>query len=267
MLRHIKTALAEVRAGENLDLYVTIVLAVIVAVLSVFQIVQLELVISVLLTVIAIIASALIVNRRITGELSRTNQQVKSALDEIKASIVRKPLAADVFREGYPDFKSMLNAATSVSVLGAVLSTSVSRYNSDFVKLLERGGTIRMLISEPTPEVLKMQSFRSSTIQDNDFLISTSRNSIKSIKAISERAPFQGNLDLRTMPYLPPYGIIIITEPNDLSTVFVRISSFRVSATEQPTFEVNNQDDKEWFAFYAQQFEYMWNEADKIDLS
>jgi hypothetical protein len=124
-----------------------------------------------------------------------------------------------------------------------------------------------MIMSEPTPEVLKMQAFRSSTIQDNDFLVSTSQNSIKTVKAIHNRANQPGNIELRLVPYVPPYSIIIIQKQNNLSIAHVRLSSFRVSFTEQPTFIIHEHDDKVWFDFFKQQFELLWRESTKVELS
>jgi hypothetical protein len=136
MGRHIKTALDEIRKGENLDLYITIFVSIIVAILSAFQIAQLELVIGVLLTIIAIIASSLLVNRRATEEVKNTNQQLIASFNEIKHATEKRPKFGDILREGFPDLKEEIDGAKSVSILGAVLSTSVSRYNANFIQLI-----------------------------------------------------------------------------------------------------------------------------------
>lgn len=52
----------------------------------------------------------------------------------------------------------------NVSILGINFNSTVVANYSVFAELLKRVGKIRFLINEPTPEILKMLAFRSTSM-------------------------------------------------------------------------------------------------------
>jgi hypothetical protein len=63
------------------------------------------------------------------------------------------------------------------------------------------------------------------------------------------------------MPYLAPYGLVIIEHSDGTSIVFVKLLTFQKADAEQPSFKVRRDTDGLWNYFFTQQFEMLWKAA------
>lgn len=253
----------EIRQGENIDLYVTILLALVVAILGIFQVAKFDVVAGAILATLALLASAMLSSRRATRDMKLANNKLQETMDDLKLQLEQPAYISDLILQGYPDFASQLQSAKRVSVLGAVLSSTVSRYNSEFVRILNRGGTLRFVLSEPTPEVFAMQSVRSSLVDDYNFMMNASQNAMKTILTLAEKNSL-GLVELQTIPYLNPYNLIIIESADGIAKIYVRLMAFQTSASEQPVLEFDKKNDTDWYRFFEDQFEKIWSSSNQL---
>lgn len=265
MKKKINIVFSEIKKGENLDLYIIIFLAIIVAVLGISQTVSFEVISAVILATLGLLATSLLTNRHSSDEIQHTTSQLKSEIHDLRSEIHTSARLSDVFIKGYPDFSNEIVEAKRVSIEGAVLSGTLTRYSAQFIKFLQRGGSIRFLVSEPTPEVGVMQAFRSSLIKDIDFMYTTAQNSLETMKAMKSNAKNPLGVQIKMMPYLAPYSLVIIERNDGVKKIYARVSAFQVPASEQPVFQADNQTDNVWFEFFNNQFEQLWKASKDTD--
>src|SRR4029078_397713 len=123
MLYGIKLIIKEIHQGENIDLYLTIVLAFSVALLGIFQIARFEIISGVILAMIGLMATSLLANRRSNSELKDSSLQLQQMIQKLQATLQQPPSVSDILDQGYPDFRERLATARAAYFLGAVLST------------------------------------------------------------------------------------------------------------------------------------------------
>jgi len=251
------TILKEIRRGENLDFYLMILLASIVAVLNLLQH---EVVSAVTLAILSLLAYSFLTARRSMAD-------IKEALDQL-ASTVRilqqRGHISDLLRRAYPDFTEHFRTAERVSIGGSTLMSTVQRYSAEFKQLLQSGGSLRVLVSEPVPEVLAMQVFRSSSIKDPALMTSHIQANIAMMKSLADKVPHPELLEIRVMPYLASYSLAILEDKNGASKIYVKLLPFQRPEPESPTFEVDSHHDPEWSEFFLDQFDRMWESSRKV---
>jgi len=161
---------------------------------------------------------------------------------------------------GYPNLSPILKNAVKLSVWGAVISTTISKYTSDMIEILQRNGQIRLLISTPTKEVFEFQKFRSSMITDKKYMLNITMNSINSALLIKDQVE-NGNIEIRSIPSLPSFGIIEIESQLNKKVIFTRMSGFKNSSGKQPVLKI---EDGTWQEYFSEQFEGLWGKGSVI---
>jgi len=258
----LNTVLKEIRRGENLELYLTIILAITVAILGILQIAKFEVISAVILATLGLLASSLLSSRRVITDVKASFDELNAAVKALETQGVGH--ISELLTRSYPDFTEQIRTAKRVSIEGSTLMSTVTRYAGEFARLLQRGGTLRILVSEPVPEVLAMQVFRSSSLKDPTEMKKLMEGNVAVMKALADKASSPDQFEIRVMPYLAPYSLVIIEGDDDISRAYVKLLPFQRPEPESPTFEVHSQYDGEWFQFFLDQFERMWAQSRKV---
>ncbi len=253
----------EIKRGENLDLYLTILLAVVIALLGIFQVANFEILSAVILAILGLLASSLLVSRRTITEVKSSFDELASASRTLQEKISNNGHISDFFIRSYPELSGQLQTAKRVSIEGSTLRSTVT-YLAELKKLLQRGGSLRILVSEPVPEVLAMQVFRSSSIKDPVMMTNDMNSQMAMMKSLAEKAQKEGQFEIKTMPYLASYSILMIENDDGVSKIFVKLLPFQRAEKESPAFEIDSQHDTTWFSFFNDQFEKMWLESKSV---
>lgn len=68
-------------------------------------------------------------------------------------------------------------------------------------------------------------------------------------------------MDVRLMDFYPPYGITVVRPLNEDDKAYcqVRLYTFRSSTSLAPTITPDPVTHKQWFDFFHNQFEAMWD--------
>ena len=260
MFKAIKAAFEDIRQGNNLDLYLIIILAFTIATLGLLQVAQFEVIGSVILALLGIIASSLLTSRRAVGDLQNTSDSLKTVISQLEQKDKHLASFSDITHLGYPDIKADLRTASKVSILSTLIARPVTDYHRELLLMLRAGGQVQILLSEPTTEVVSMQLFRSSsTFQDSDYVITSSKNAIRTIGLMRSDSSDSKALQARVMPYIAPFSLINIEQKDGCSKSYVRLMTFRSSGSEQPTFIIDSRQDSDWYKFFCDQFDAMWS--------
>ena len=62
-----------------------------------------------------------------------------------------------------------------------------------------------------------------------------------------------GTVEIRTLPYLPPFGLVRICGQDGTDQIHVKLMAFHVGAGQYPVFCVDRQVAGPWFSYFADQ--------------
>ena len=136
----------DIRQGENIDLYTTVSIAIILAALNLVGIAPETWIAPINLAVLALLAISVLGNRhRLETILQKMNQS-----------------AEDFLLKEYPErYVADLNNSKELWLVGMNLSHTVAGNYDTFKDKLRRGDVIRVLIVDPDSIANKLASFRS----------------------------------------------------------------------------------------------------------
>lgn len=239
--------------GENLDAYIAIMLAVVFTVLDLLDVVDFKVLGAAILLTLTLLVVGTLTNRRIFDKLKRT----MDALSDQKEIVKRFQPPDSMVRE-------RIRSARSVALSGISLYRFIPTFYVDIEYALQQGGKLRVMLVDPNDESIgDMLALRSpegipkateqKRIQDTlDFLTNMRR-----------RLP-HADIEIRTLPYLMPYGINIL-EPRVGEAAekwcFVRVHAFKASTYESPVLSPEPVSHERWFRFFEEQYDNMWQMA------
>jgi hypothetical protein len=254
----------EIKTGENLDLYLTILLAIVVAILGILQVISFEILSAAILATLGLLASSLLSSRRSTTEIKSSFDKLSSTTSELQEKIQKSSSISELLIKAYPDLTEKLRSAKNVSIEGSTLMSTVTRYTTAFEQLLQRGGALKILVSEAVPEVLAMQVYRSSSIKDPVIMANDMQSHVAVMKTLTNKIHQPDLLEIKLMPYLASYSLFIIEDKDGITEIYVKLLPFQKSDSESPTFKVDSKNDPIWYKFFSKQFELLWESAHKI---
>ncbi len=265
MMRHIRTIINEIKTGNNIDLYLIIIISIAVAIGGAAQVVNFGVIASAILAILGLLAGSLLANRRTNTELKDAITQLKQDFEELRSKTQAKYSISELLLEQYPNIQDELNSAKRISVLGINLATTVRDYYSEFTDILLRGGTLRILTVDPTEKyVVSLLAFRSTTFNQPDQMNDVMKTELHRVVSLEKTAKDSGSFQLKKLAHIPSHGLIIIENASGKSVGYVKMYTFR-SAGKTPVFKLTVEDDMVWFNFFKNQFEQIWALAEPIE--
>ncbi len=228
----------DIKQGENLDLYLTIATALVVAGLNLLSITPPNLLNSLMLAIFAIIASSLVGNRhrldRIQKKLGETNK--------------------DVILKEYPDeLENEIERANELWIIGVHAIAFLRSYRSSVEIKLKKGKSIRVLMVDPDGHASSMVAARNPgklSIEREKANIIASLNDLMELKTI---AP--SKLQIRVIDDPLMYGGYMINPENRDGAIYIQRYSYQTGV--RPKFIYY--PESEWFGFVKSEFQSLWN--------
>lgn len=155
----------------------------------------------------------------------------------------------------------------------AVLMSGINMYRTfyvfqyEFRHMLSLGGQIRVLLSHPNGAAMQMSALRSESRTPVEIQIKRTNDTLELLSLWKSEMP-DADIRVRLIDYLPSFGITIMhpSEHSADARCLVRLFTFRSSTSVAPAFALNSNRTPEWFAFFSEQFEKMWDAGDNYPL-
>ena len=224
----------EIKRGENIDLYVTVIVALSIAVLSLLGITSQILLASLTLTVLGLLAVSALGNRYQVEEL---RQSLTKSVD-------------DIFLEEFPssldtDFES----GKEVLLIGVTLRRFLSGRYIKIEEKLRRAHSIKVLLVEPKGASVEIASSR--------YYAAVNRNSGKTASSIMDslhtfcslKQIAQDKVEIRTIENPLTFGAIAIDLEASTGVLYLEHFSFRTVSDAMPKY-IFHANDKQWFDFF-----------------
>lgn len=246
----------DIRTGRNLDVFITMLIAVIVAILGVIGVTDQSIISSAILATLALLSVSMLLSRY-------QDEQIKNAL--LRIENISSPSQA--FFDDEFDRQALsvqIRKSRKACLWGMTLWRTVPLLTESIEDGLESGLEIRFLLIKPHSNAAKMAALRTTHGQVNKIDTELSAN-LAHLQNIAKQR-LRGKLEIRVIDYLAPWTIYAFDPHLPEGQMIVRLTPFRAIGRKRPNFRLSAKEDKKWFQYFSSQFETVWEEAESVNL-
>jgi hypothetical protein len=250
-MNYLKAVWSDIRSGENLDLYATVSISVVILILGLLGVASIKVILSATLAVLALVSLAMLANRR-------QNEAITQSLTRLDSG----PVSDRFFKreDDLTQIIGLIRKSRDVWLWGATLSAHLPMLEEEIRNGIERGTNFRVLLINPSGNAINMAAFRAESTAESVLSADLIRN-LGHLEPLAARSS-GGHLEIRTIDYLGPY-VLYLYDPRTLQgTGQVRLTTFRGVNSLRPTFEITAELDREWYGHFVSQFAQVWDAAD-----
>ena len=244
---------ADIAKGRNLEVYLTVFVALVVAVLGVFSIVRTEVVAAATLATLALIALTALGPKR---QVSRLELEIA----ELNRLLAAK-LAGDAFLTSVKQgLDEQISRADDIRFVGVTLSRTIRSHVESLSVALARGASVRVLIIDLKGTVPEEAARRSTIPNHAEVFEHRTRGTIYVLRELP-------GVELRFLPFLPAFGLVLLDDDTDVGVIHIELGTHR-SAGRDPIFTLTPQRDRLWYEHFKAEFNRMWEvsrEAEDTD--
>ena len=245
-MKLLKTIWNDLRQGENIDSYLTVLIALSVSILSLFEKTPAAWISSLTLAVLALLAFTNLINRRKMEE------------------VIRKQTSEPRFIEEYPDTVSDdIIGAKELWLVGHHLSRTIINQAKLLEEKLGRKERIKVLLIDPDSEACRFANsalLYPLTVEQFQERIHVSLGILQSI---SQKNPKL--LEVRVIDHLISFGTYSMNIDAPNAKMYIELYAYK-GGGEEPRF-VLDQKDGHWFEFYRAQLQTIWKNAKLYEFS
>lgn len=246
------------RSGRNIELYLTVALSLIIAILSAFAVVNVRVVGAVTLAVLALLAASGLATRR-------RSEETKARLDQLADSLSGEVAAARFLRRRMLPLDQDISTAADVRLVGVTLTRTVRDLLPVLDRRLRLSASLRVLVIDVDSPAHAEAAARSLVAESPDFYRHRLASTIDLLRVLAAAAPQEAALQLRVLPYVPTFGMCLIDPDQAHGRIHVEIYQHRTIAPE-PVFSLHADRDNPWYQLFLQQFEILWESGRLVQL-
>jgi hypothetical protein len=243
---------SSLRQGRDLDLYLMVVLASVLFVLSAFGIATANVIAAATLAVLTLLGVALLVGRHQT-------EQLKVVL----SSVGRKSKANTFFSgsDNLEEVKTLVQSSHEVWMWGTTLARHLPFLAPVIRDEMKRGLRVRVMLVSPGSPAFAVAAHR--TVESSrEGMASELESNLRRLRRIASGADPLGNLEVRLTEYLAPYSMYVFNPKSESGMMELGIAFYRSSQTStRPIFRLDAATDSEWYRYFLSQFEAVWGDA------
>ncbi len=231
----------DIKRGENVDLYIVVIVAFGFTLLSVLGVPMEGVIAPLNVTVLGLLAFAMLHNRR-----------ALEALHQGMLSVTRGAISSD-----FPaDFNSTIRNAKEVWLTGVHHASIMNEHYEVFEAMIRKGGTLRILQVNPDGHACGMAVMRFAGSVDDAQERARARSSLKVLSELKKIAPQK--VEIRVIDYLLEYGACVVNPGDSSAIVYVQRYTFRtLGGGRKPKF-VYRVSDGPWFELYRFEITALW---------
>jgi hypothetical protein len=237
----LRKLIEDIRRRRNLDVYLTVIVALVVSVLSFFDVVPADKVSALVLAVLAILALTVLATREAV-ENPRLARGDPELLDDFP-----------------PDLRSRRESSHSLYLIGVSLSRTLESSYGAFKTNLSRGAHIRVLLTDPEADEAAIDARTLLTRPRTVDMREEIRQSLRLLKQLQDVE--NGRLEIRTTRAAHKFGLNYVDVDTSASVMYVQLYGYRIEGESRPLLALQRTHG-EWFTCYHEQAEAMWREAE-----
>jgi hypothetical protein len=250
----------DIRRGQNVDLYVTVFLALGLAVLNVLGLASELWTISAILAALGILAVSALSSRHCLRAVSDSTDK---ALQAIQIRFGERPSAEQFFLDNMPSLEPHLLKAKDIRMSGVVLQRTVRDNLNTLVTCLKEGANIQIILLDPESAAARRTTDEHFPLER---LKAHSEATWQNLMWLCRQPSCTGTLEIRLSEERLFGNIIAIDADKKYGVIFVEMRPQRwISGGSRPRFELRPTRDGYWFHFYKDQFDGLWKDCKIVD--
>lgn len=253
LLRRIR---AELSAGENLELYVTVLLAFGLAALGMFDVVGDKVLVAATLATLALLATGTLGSRRRVEDLS----------DLVRAQKAGVPSAEDFFTKDKPGLRDQVRDARDVRILGVTLSRTIRNVIDELQQAVRDGAVIKVALIDIQTDAPAQAAARSTISSQPGVFENRLRPTIDLLVELTRTPGATGRVEVRFLPFVPAFGLVLLDAQRAEGRIYVDVYSHK-SAGGDAVFALAPHRDGQWYPHYEAEFERVWEVGRPADAS
>ncbi len=234
----------DIKHGENIDLYLTILVAIGLTLLDLAGFAPQSLVASITLSILALIAISLLGNRYKMEQLLEQPHLtgVVALLDEFPPS-----LGTDI------------GSAKELWLAGVTLSSTLPNYFPLLEQMVRSGGKVKALLVQPHSPAAEKAASRAyvPSASNVERVVTNTLRSLYDLCYLRTVAPERGSVEIRTINHPMERRFIAINPQTASGVLYIANYAFRTPGGAKPKFVLQAKDSK-WYDFYVQEFNLLW---------
>jgi hypothetical protein len=256
-MKRIETIWQNIR--QNLDIYITVAISVVTAILGLLGIVDQAIISAAVLATLALVSTSMLQNRHQASSLRDAVSQLQSTSRLIEPFLGRELTS-------YSSQNEYLSTAQKAFFWGLTFERMIPHLRYTLEHRLQSGLEARFLVLKPESSAVRMAAFR-DPYQDESRINTVLHTALSDLRALAKKATEPANLEVRFVDYLPPWTMVAFDPHLPNGQMFVSLVPFRSPNENRPTFKLKAVRDKEWIRIFREQFDKLWTEAEPVDLS
>jgi hypothetical protein len=241
---------AEIRRGENIDLYVTIVATPLLVILTIAGVTEQFWIAPLTIAVLALLATNMLVSRHRMEDI----QQRMNLL-----------FGSHFLREKFPaEYETDIKECKDLWIVGI----NTHRFLADHYTLLKdklaSGHLIRVLVMNPYGKSMAISVGRSGRIVDVRFAKDDILNRLSAWCELQVTAPHPENLQIRTIDYPIAFGGYVVNHDPNNGVVYLKHYGFKMVEFDTPKMVIRSGEGR-WFQFFKSEIQNMWDMGQSWD--
>lgn len=239
-----KTVWNDLRQGENIDLYVTIIAALGISILNLTGLASEKWIPTITLAVLALLAFTNLVNRHKLDQVILQQQSTEYFLEKYPAGVSN-------------DIKSAKELWLAGYVLGRTLMDNLGIIEEKLIK----NEKVKVLLFDPQSDAMRHFSASLSfpiSPEEMQKRINSSLETLKTLSQVAKKHP--GRLEVRLTDHPLFFGAYAmdINLPNGV--MYIELYKYKGKVEDEPKLVLRKKDGH-WFELYKEQLTAMWQDA------
>lgn len=241
--RLLRWAWGDITSGETIDLWLLISAALGFTVLGAIGIAKTQVLSSVVLGLLALLAISQIRGRKEARDLILSWSRSRTAIFETD------------FPAAY--YAARVQSGYSYAFAGMTMGRTLPTMKADLVRILDNRGVVRILLPDPSkPELLEMVAASKRYGGSPSDLGDAIRQSIAVARSL--RGQHGTEVEVRVTSMLPRIGLNLIDVERPSGSLMVQMYQTGPSAEAAPIF-ILNRADTPWFDHFCREFDQVWD--------
>jgi hypothetical protein len=247
---------AELSTGENLELYITVLLALTLAVLGIFDVVGDKTLVAATLATLGLLAIGTLASRRRVEDLSEL----------VRAQGAGGVSAEDFFTKDKPGLREQVRLARDVRILGVTLSRTIRNVIDELQHCVRDGAVVKVALIDPRTGAPAEAAARSTISGQPGVFENRLRPTIDLLVELARTPGATGRVEVRFLPFVPAFGVVQLDAQRANGRIYVDVYSHK-SAGGDAVFSLLPHRDGEWYPHFEAEFERVWEAGRPADAS
>ena len=193
--------------------------------------------------------------------------QAERVAQAVRDALVARPLADKFFNRRSSENLLVEHAERELLLVQETGSLLFEQCKVSLTNLLKRGGVIRMIVVDSSPQSASLLAYRNANM-NRDAIASRASQLIAHLQDVLHSTPkLAQNLEVRFCPY-PVCSTSVIVDKNhdrtEKACALIRLAGFRIPFDDKLDFQLSLDTDPATFVHYVTEFENLWKASSKI---